>query len=72
MNISAFMEPIINTLEKIIISGEKLPSKFFKFIVRLYKEFKKDKCLLRASSLSYTSLLALVPLTALSFSLFNA
>ena len=72
MNISTFMEPIINTLEKIIISGEKLPSKFFKFIVRLYKEFKKDKCLLRASSLSYTSLLALVPLTALSFSLFNA
>ncbi|MCD6397810.1 MAG: YihY family inner membrane protein, partial [Spirochaetaceae bacterium] len=40
--------------------------------VRLYKEFKKDNCLLRASGLSYTSLLALVPLTALIFSLFNA
>ena len=66
------MEPLITTLERLLVSGEKLPAKFFKFIAKLYKEFKKDKCLVHASSLSYTSLLALIPLTALSFSLFNA
>jgi len=72
MNISTIIKPIKTTLEKILISDTKLPSKFIKFIVKLYREFKKDKCLIRASSLSYTSLLALIPLTALIFSLFNA
>lgn len=47
-------------------------SRFINFIIRLFKEFKRDKCLIRASSLSYTSLMALIPLTALSFSLFTA
>ena len=72
MNISNFFKPFIDTLEMILLSGEKAPAKLIKFIIRLFKEFKKDKCLIRASSLSYTSLLALIPLTALSFSLFTA
>ncbi|MDA3941663.1 MAG: YihY family inner membrane protein [Spirochaetia bacterium] len=72
MNISIFFKPIIDTLERILLSGEKIPAKLMKFIIRLFREFKRDKCLIRASSLSYTSLLALIPLTALSFSLFTA
>lgn len=56
----------------ILLSGEKAPAKLVKFIIRLFREFKRDRCLIRASSLSYTSLLALIPLTALSFSLFTA
>ena len=72
VNISNFFKPIIDTLERILLSGEKVPAKLIKFIIRLFREFKRDKCLIRASSLSYTSLLALIPLTALTFSLFTA
>ena len=72
MNISNFIKPVIDIVEKLLLSGEKVPAKLVKFIIKLFREFKKDKCLIRASSLSYTSLLALIPLTALSFSLFTA
>ncbi len=72
MNISNFFKPIIDTIERALFIGEKGPVKLAKFIVRLLREFRHDKCLIRASSLSYTSLLALIPLTALSFSLFTA
>ena len=63
---------LLNTLEKIFMAGDSIRSRLIKFIIRLLKEFKKDKCFIRASSLSYTSLLALIPLTALIFSLFAA
>ncbi len=43
-----------------------------KFIIRVFSEFKEDECISRASSLAFTTLLALVPVTALSFSLFAA
>ncbi len=36
------------------------------------KEFTRDRCLLRASSLSYSTLLAIVPLSGLIFALFTA
>ena len=72
VNISNFFDFILNTLEKVFKTGDSIRSRLIKFIIRLFKEFKRDKCLIRASSLSYTSLLALIPLTALSFSLFTA
>ena len=72
MNISNFFGFIVNTLEAFFKTGDNIRSRLLNFIIRLFKEFKRDKCLIRASSLSYTSLLALVPLTALSFSLFTA
>ncbi len=43
-----------------------------KFISRVKEEFGKDKCLIRASSLSYSTLLAIVPLSGLIFALFTA
>ncbi len=42
----------------------------FTFLVG--KEFTRDRCLLRASSLSYSTLLAIVPLSGLIFALFTA
>jgi membrane protein len=42
------------------------------FLVRAYAEFRHDECLTRAASLAFASLLALVPLTALLFSLFSS
>jgi membrane protein len=39
---------------------------------RLALEFKRDQCPVRAASLAFASLLALVPLSALLFSLFSA
>ena len=72
VNISNFFDFILNILEKVFKRGDNFRSRFIKFIIRLFKEFKQDKCLIRASSLSYTSLMALIPLTAISFSLFTA
>jgi membrane protein len=72
VNISNFFGVIVDFLENTLKSGNKFRTGMFRFIIRLFKEFKKDQCLIRASSLSYTSLLALIPLTALSFSLFTA
>jgi len=72
VNISNFFDIILNTLEKIFKTGDSIRSRLIKFIIKLFREFKRDKCFIRASSLSYTSLLALIPLTALSFSLFTA
>jgi membrane protein len=42
------------------------------FVKRLFAEFQRDQCLTRAASLAFASLLALVPLSALLFSLFSA
>ncbi len=72
MNISNFFDFILNTFERVFRREDSVRSRFINFIIRLFKEFKRDKCLIRASSLSYTSLMALIPLTALSFSLFTA
>ena len=46
--------------------------KFIRYIRRLNREFQRDQCLIRAASLAFASLLALVPLSALLFSLFSA
>lgn len=62
----------MDTLKHIFKICDNLRSKLSQFIIRLVSEFKRDQCMIRASSLSYTSLLALIPLTALSFSLFTA
>jgi membrane protein len=45
---------------------------FPSFVKRVYIEFQKDQCLVRASGLAFASLIALVPLMALLFSLFSA
>ncbi len=47
-------------------------SRLYGFIKAVRKECVHDKCLIRASSLSYSSLLAIVPLSALVFALFTA
>ena len=39
---------------------------------RVFQEFRKDQCLVRASGLAFASLIALVPLSALLFSLFSS
>lgn len=41
-------------------------------MVRLWREFNRDQCAVRASGLAFASLLALVPVSALLFSLFSA
>ena len=46
--------------------------KFLRQLRRLVQEFKRDQCPVRAASLAFTTLLALVPLSALMFSLFSA
>jgi len=45
---------------------------FLAFAKRLFREFGQDHCLVRASGLAFASLIALVPLSALLFSLFTA
>jgi membrane protein len=42
------------------------------FLGRAFAEFQQDACLTRAASLAFATLLALVPLSALLFSLFSA
>ena len=46
--------------------------RFAGFLTRLISVFNKDQCAVRASGLAFATLLALVPLTALLFSLFSA
>lgn len=41
------------------------------FIKRLFQEFSHDKCMIRASSLTFISLIAIVPLSAVVISLFS-
>jgi membrane protein len=43
-----------------------------RYLRRLTLEFQRDQCLIRAASLAFATLLALVPLSALMFSLFSA
>jgi membrane protein len=45
---------------------------FASFVKRLFTEYQQDQCLVRASGLAFASLIALVPLSALLFSLFSA
>jgi membrane protein len=48
------------------------PQRFGRYLRRLTLEFQRDQCLIRAASLAFATLLALVPLSALLFSLFSA
>jgi membrane protein len=43
-----------------------------RFLGTLFAEFQRDQCLIRAAGLAFATLLALVPLSALVFSLFSA
>jgi membrane protein len=43
-----------------------------KFLGTLFGEFQRDQCLIRAAGLAFATLLSLVPLSALLFSLFSA
>jgi len=43
-----------------------------RFLGTLFGEFQRDQCLIRAAGLAFATLLALVPLSALLFSLFSA
>lgn len=52
--------------------GMSIVQKLGRYVRRLAEEFKRDHCPTRAASLAYTTLLALVPLSALMFSLFSA
>ncbi len=42
------------------------------FIIQVFEQFNKEQCVIRASGLAYTSLLAFVPLVAVTFSLFTS
>lgn len=42
------------------------------FLAGVITEFNKDKCMIRASGLAYALLLALIPLTTLTFALFSS
>ena len=59
---------------KIDFSGliKKYSKKFLLFLKHLFIKFYKDRCLIRAAGMAYSSLLALVPLSALVFSLLTA
>ncbi len=61
-------------MEKIDISGfiKKYSKNFMLFLKHLFIKFYKDRCLIRAAGMAYSSLLALVPLSALVFSLLTA
>jgi membrane protein len=55
--------------------GKKILSQVYRlhiFLRRVAKEFVQDNCFLRSSSLAFSTLLALVPLTAFVFSLFTS
>jgi membrane protein len=45
---------------------------FSSFVKRVFIEFQRNQCLVRASGLAFASLIALVPLSALLFSLFSS
>ncbi len=45
---------------------------FFVYLWKLFKKFNRDGCFSRASALSYATLFSLVPVTAISFSLFSS
>ncbi len=72
MNVCNYLDLILKGIKKYFITHRFMKSGLVRFTLRVIDEFRKDKCLIRASSLSYTTLLALIPLTALSFSLFTA
>ncbi len=49
----------------------RLPARLFRLVARIVRRFIADKCIQRASALAYASLLAIVPLVALGFSVFS-
>jgi len=55
-----------------VTEAVRLFSKAIEFHVFLVKRFQEDHCLLKAASLSYTTLLSLVPLLAVGFSVISA
>ena len=59
-------------MKKIKQSAKKIVSYIVIFIKRLFKEFQRDQCMIRASGLAFASLFALVPLSTLLFFLFSA
>jgi membrane protein len=50
----------------------RLGSALWPFVVYLYRRFKVDRCLMTATALSYTTLLSLVPLLVVVFSIVSA
>jgi membrane protein len=52
--------------------GSPALQRFGRYLRRLVREFQRDQCPIRAASLAFTTLLALVPLFALLFSLVSA
>ncbi|HDQ14592.1 MAG TPA: YihY/virulence factor BrkB family protein [Sediminispirochaeta sp.] len=59
-------------MEKVTVVVGELYRSFRNFVHRVAREFVLDHCLLRSSSLAFSTLLALVPLTAFIFSLFTS
>ncbi len=54
------------------VSEAKPGRRALRFLGILFGEFQRDQCLIRAAGLAFATLLALVPLSALLFSLFSA
>ena len=54
----------------LIYSSKETPyfTRFFYFCLLVYREFTKNRCFVRSSALSYASILALVPMLALTIS----
>jgi membrane protein len=53
-------------------NGSSVVSAVGRFFNTLFAEYQRDQCLIRAAGLAFATLLALVPLSALLFSLFSA
>lgn len=54
-----------------VFSGQPV-MQFFRFLGYVYARFSQDHCQQRAASLTFTSLLAIVPMLAVSFAIFAA
>ncbi len=65
------MKSFLSSAETHIPTLKSLAGNVGSFLRRLLREFSKDQCIIRASGLAFSSLLALVPLSAFVFSLFT-
>ena len=67
---------VINHLHRLDVSAlplwEQLVVRFLQFVQALWAQQNRDKVIIRASGLAYSSLLAAVPMVAVGFAMFSA
>lgn len=57
-----------HSMKKLRGEVKRIALRWLRFWVWVFKQFKEDKCIIRCSSLTFTSLLAVVPLSVVVFS----